>query len=153
MDEAIEAKALHVTRKELFYAAMMLGIRQLVNVVYDFPANERLLNNELDDVKKELRKKKLLVESARGGVSLNFALAMCVAFCSEPKKCEVVETEKYYAVIYQAADSFMILENQQSADDLKALWFSKRENLNLYINNKIDEIEKLKKDGDDNGRS
>ena len=45
----------------------------------------------------------------------------------------------------------MILEKQQSDDELKALWFSKRENLNLYINNKINEIEKLKKDGDDNG--
>ena len=149
MDEAIEAKALYVTRKELFYAAMMLGIRQLVNVVYDFPANEKLLNNELENVKKELRKKKLLVESARGGVSLNFALAMCVAFCSEPKKCEVVETEDYYATVYHAEDAFMLLEDNEAGDELKALWFSKRENLNLYINNKIDEIEKLKKDGDE----
>ena len=33
-------KILHVTNKELFYAAVMLGVQQLVNVLYDYPASE-----------------------------------------------------------------------------------------------------------------
>ena len=33
-------KTLYVTNKELFYAAAMLGVQQLVNVFYDCPASE-----------------------------------------------------------------------------------------------------------------
>ncbi len=33
-------KTLNVSNKELFYAAVMLGVQQLVNVLYDYPASE-----------------------------------------------------------------------------------------------------------------
>ena len=33
-------KILYVTNKELFYAAAMPSVQQLVNVLYDYPASE-----------------------------------------------------------------------------------------------------------------
>ena len=129
-------KTLHVTNKELFYAAAMLGVQQLVNVLYDFPANEAQFAKELEEVKKSLRLKKLLTESARSGVSMDFALAMCTAFCAEPDSCEAVASDGYDATVYNAAGMHMLLE-RRSEDDLAALWFQERKNLDQYLEDKL----------------
>ena len=128
----MEQKFLCITRKELFYVAVMLHIKRLVNVVYDFPADEMKFDKELNEAKASLRKKALLVESAREGVSLDFAVSACAAFCSEPESCEVVDKNGYYATLYHAANIYMLLE-KRSDNDLAAAWFIDKGNLDRYI--------------------
>ena len=55
-----DKKFLLVTKKELFYSAVMLRIRRLVNIVYDFPADNLKFEGELRDVRKTLKRKNLL---------------------------------------------------------------------------------------------
>ena len=127
-----------LTRKELFYAAAMLGLRRLVNVIYEFPADTAAFDRELNEARGTLRKKKLLTESARSGANLDFAVCACAAFCASPESCEVVEREDYYATVYQAADVYMLME-KRSEDDLAAAWFTEKEDLNRYIGNRVNE--------------
>ena len=141
-------KFLYVTRKELFYAAVMLKIRQLVNIVYDFPADETKFNQELNEAKGSLGKKKLLTESARSGVTLDFALSICAAFCSKPESCEVVDVGDYHATIYRIQTLYMLIE-QRSEDELAATWFLTRETLDEYIAAKIGET--VEKGAEDDG--
>ena len=133
----------YVTNKELFYAAMMLGLGQLVNVVYDFPANEASLKRELEDVKRSLRRKKLLTESARRGISIDSVLGVCAMFCAEPESCEVIDINDYHATSYSVAGTYMLLE-QRGDGEFAALWFLNREKLDEYINNEISNSDKSK---------
>ncbi|MBR1418042.1 MAG: hypothetical protein IJ576_03650 [Synergistaceae bacterium] len=133
---AIENKSLRVTRKELFYAAAMLHLKQLVNIVYDFPADTTLFDQELREAKSSLRKKQLLKESAREGVTLDFALTICAVFCAMPEKCEVVSQDNYHAAIYEISSLCMLFE-ELNDDEFKALWFLDRYSLDKYIETKI----------------
>ena len=131
-----EKKFLIVTKKELFYSAVMLRVRKLVNVVYNFPADELKFGRELREARKTLRKKNLLEETARDGVNLSFTLCVCVSFCANPDKCEVVDSYGYYATIYQASKMFMLME-QREDDELLTAWFTDRKTLDEYINHEI----------------
>lgn len=142
-----ELNFLHVTKKELFYTAVMLQLRQLVNVVYDFPADENKFDQELSEARSSLRKKKLLTESARSGINLSFTLILCAIFCANPESCEVIDINDYHATIYKVASAYMLME-RRSENDLAAVWFAKREFLDEYIRitaNKIIISEKKEK--------
>ena len=132
----MEINFLHVTTKELFYTAVMLQLRQLVNIVYDFPADDTKFEQELNEARSSLRKKKLLTESARNGITLDTTLCTCAAFCAEPEKCEVIDENNYYATIYTAENLHMLLE-RGAGDELLATWFLDKENLDKYIDSKI----------------
>ena len=132
-----EKKFLLVTKKELFYSAVMLRIRRLVNIVYDFPADKLKFEAELRDVRKTLRKKNLLEDSARDGVNISFSLSVCVSFCANPDKCEVIDSYGYYATIYQASKMYMLMEHREDDDLLAAAWFTSRDNLDEYVNAQI----------------
>lgn len=154
---SLDYKSICVTRKELFYAAAMLHLKQLVNIVYDFPADSTRFDQELREAKSSLRKKNLLQESARGGVTLNFALTACAVFCSEPEKCEVIDKDIYHASVYGiSALSMLLEESEETGGELKALWFLDKENLNKYIEARIKDINnkaEAKEEVSDNGRS
>ncbi|MBR0076062.1 MAG: hypothetical protein IJP96_09940 [Synergistaceae bacterium] len=141
----MEQNFLYVTKKELFYTAVMLQLKQLVNIVYDFPADETKFEQELNEARSSLRKKKLLVESARNGITLDTALCTCAAFCAEPEKCEVVDENNYYATIYTAEKVHMLLE-RRSEDEFAATWYLDKENLDKYIDSKIKQ--EVKDDGE-----
>ena len=161
----MQKKFLCVTRKELFYAAVMLHIRRLVNIVYEFPADTTKFEQELNEAKSTLRKKKLLRESAREGVTLDFALTVCAAFCAEPESCEVVNENNYYATIYHIANISMLMEtsqyqyqDQDSEDELRAVWFLHKDKLDEYIKSRIESANQeninVNQEGDgDNGRA
>ncbi|MBQ7068840.1 MAG: hypothetical protein IJM82_06715 [Synergistaceae bacterium] len=141
----MEQNFLYVTKKELFYTAVMLQLKQLVNIVYDFPADETKFEQELNEARSSLRKKKLLVESARNGITLDTALCTCAAFCAEPEKCEVVDENNYYATIYMAEKVHMLLE-RRSEDEFAATWYLDKENLDKYNDSKIKQ--EVKDDGE-----
>ena len=131
-------KFLIVTKKELFYSAVMLRIRRLVNIVYDFPADKLKFESELRDARKTLRRKNLLEDSARDGVNISFSLSVCVSFCANPDKCEVIDSYGYYATIYQASKMYMLMEHRDDDDLLAAAWFTDRKKLDEYINSQIE---------------
>ena len=131
-----ELNFLRVTKKELFYTAVMLQLRQLVNIVYDFPADETKFEQELNEARSSLRKKKLLMESARNGITLDTALCTCAAFCAEPENCEVIDENGYYATVY-TADNFHMLMERGADDELAATWFLDKKNLDKYVDEKV----------------
>ena len=132
-------KFLLITKKELFYAAVMLRIRKLVNVVYNFPADKLKFEAELREARKTLRRKNLLEDSARDGVNVSFSLSVCVSFCASPDKCEVIDSYGYYATVYHASTMFMLMEQRDDDDDLLAVaWFTSRKNLDEYINSQVE---------------
>ena len=117
----------------------MLRIRRLVNVVYDFPADKIKFEAELRDARKTLRRKNLLEDSPRDGVNLSFSLSVCVSFCANPDKCEVIDSYGYYATVYQASKMYMLMESRDFDDDILAVaWFTSRKNLDDYINSQIE---------------
>lgn len=133
-------KFLCVTRKELFYTAVMVGISQLVNVEYEYPIDDAEFNAELEDVRRSLRKKKLFHESIKDGSTINFGLTACASFCEEPDSCKVVEGNGYYATIYGVKGRYMLMERR--ADDVLAMgFFIKKENLDRYVRDKLSEGE------------
>ena len=132
----MENKFLYITKKELFYTAAMLKLTQLVNIVYDIPADEAKLNRELDEAVSTLRKKKLLTQSARSGITLSFPLCMCAAFCAIPDNCELIDSENYNACIYIAKDLFMLME-KHSEEEFAATWFIDRASLDEYLKLKL----------------
>lgn len=131
-----DRKFLVITKKELFYSAVMLRIRKLVNVVYEFPADEIKFSRELREAKRSLRKKNLIEETINDGVNVSFSLSVCVSFCANPDRCEVIDSYGYYAAIYRASRMYMLLEHRED-DELAAAWFTSRDNLDEYVNNKI----------------
>ena len=132
-----DKKFLLITKKELFYSAVMLRIRKLVNVVYDFPADKLKFEAELRDARKTLRRKNLLEDSPRDGVNISFSLSVCVSFCANPDKCEVIDSYGYYATIYQASKMYMLMEHREDDDLLAAAWFTTRKSLDEYISSQI----------------
>ncbi len=144
----MDMEFLCVTRKELFYAAAMLGLRRLINVIYEFPADTAVFDREMNEARSSLRKKKLLTESARSGANLDLAVCACAAFCANPESCEVVDNKDYYATIYRAADVAMLLE-RRSEDDLAAAWFVDKEDLDEYIDAKLAEAASQSQEGED----
>ena len=134
-----DKKFLLVTKKELFYSAVMLRIRKLVNVVYDFPADKLKFEAELREARKTLRRKNLLEDSPRDGVNISFTLSVCVSFCANPDKCEVIDSYGYYATIYQASKMYMLMEQRNDDEDLlAAAWFTDRRKLDEYVNSQIE---------------
>ncbi len=131
-----QKKFLLVTKKELFYSAVMLRVRKLVNVVYEFPADEMKFERELREARKTLRKKNLLEETARDGVNLSFALTVCVSFCANPDSCELVDSYGYRATIYKNSKMFMLMEERED-DELAVAWFNKKSSIDEYVNNEI----------------
>ena len=132
-------KFLLITKKELFYAAVMLRIRKLVNVVYNFPADKLKFEAELRETRKTLRRKNLLEDSVRDGVNVSFSLSVCVSFCANPDKCEVIDSYGYYATVYHASTMFMLMEQRDDDDDLLAVaWFTSRKILDEYINSQVE---------------
>lgn len=131
-----EKKFLLITKKELFYSAVMLKIRRLVNVVYNFPADEIKFEKELKEARKTLRRKNLLEETARDGVNLSFSLSVCVSFCANPDNCEVIDSYGYTATVYRASNMYMLMEHRDE-DELAAAWFTDRKNLDEHIDNEI----------------
>ena len=132
----MDEKFLCLTAKEIFYTAVMLKIKQLVNIVYDFPADVNKFEQELNEARNSLRKKKLLTESARGGINLNFALIACVSFCAAPETCEIINSNNYHATIYKVSSVYMLME-KNSSDEFNFIWFTEREILNKYVDGKI----------------
>ena len=132
-----DKKFLLVTKKELFYSAVMLRIRRLVNIVYDFPADNLKFEAELRDVRKTLRRKNLLEDSPRDGVSISFSLSVCVSFCANPDKCEVIDSYGYKATIYQASHMYMLMENREDDELLAAAWFKDRASIDGYVESQI----------------
>ena len=128
-----DKKFLLVTKKELFYSAVMLRIRRLVNIVYDFPADNLKFEAELRDVRKTLRRKNLLEDSARDGVTLS----VCVSFCANPDSCEVIDSYGYSATVYQASKMYMLMENREDGELLAAAWFKDRASLDSYVESQI----------------
>ena len=133
-----DKKFLIVTKKELFYSAVMLRIRRLVNIVYDFPADKLKFEAELREARKTLRRKNLLEDSPRDGVNISFTLSVCVSFCANPDKCEVIDSYGYYATVYQASKIYMLMEHRDDDDLLAAAWFTDRKKLDEYINSQIE---------------
>ena len=129
-------KFLLVTKKELFYSAVMLRVRKLVNVVYDFPADELKFERELREARKTLRKKNLLEETARDGVNLSFVISVCVSFCANPDRCEIVDSYGYHATIYQHSRMYMLMEEREN-DELAVAWFNKKSSLDEHVNKEI----------------
>lgn len=127
---------LRISNKELFYAAMMLGVDRLVNVVYDFPTDEARQLSELDEVKRVLHKKKLLKESSTGEITLDTSVAACAAFCAEPDDCAIVDEEGFYATVYDAADSHMLLERLDDENN-EARWFEDKTSIDEYIEQRL----------------
>ena len=132
-----DKKFLLVTKKELFYSAVMLRIRRLVNIVYDFPADNLKFEAELRDVRKTLRRKNLLEDSARDGVNISFSLSVCVSFCANPDSCEVIDSYGYSATVYQASKMYMLMENREDGELLAAAWFKDRASLDSYVESQI----------------
>ena len=132
-----DKKFLLITKKELFYSAVMLRIRKLVNIVYNFPADKLKFEAELRDVRKTLRRKNLLEDSVRDGVSISFSLSVCVSFCANPDKCEIVDSYGYRATIYKASKMYMLMEHRDDDELLAAAWFTDRRKLDEYINSQI----------------
>ena len=139
MSDKASKKFLLITKKELFYSAVMLRIRRLVNIVYDFPADKLKFEAELRNARKTLRKKNLLEDSARDGVNISFSLSVCVSFCANPDKCEVIDSFGYYATVYQASKMYMLMEQRDNDDEevLAAAWFTSRDNIYDYIDKQI----------------
>ena len=139
MSDKASKKFLLITKKELFYSAVMLRIRRLVNIVYDFPADKLKFEAELRHARKTLRKKNLLEDSARDGVNISFSLSVCVSFCANPDKCEVIDSFGYYATVYQASKMYMLMEQRDNDDEevLAAAWFTSRDNIYEYIDKQI----------------
>ncbi|MBQ6664832.1 MAG: hypothetical protein IJM68_04510, partial [Synergistaceae bacterium] len=109
------------------------------NIVYDFPADKLKFEAELRDARKTLRRKNLLEDSARDGVNISFSLSVCVSFCANPDKCEVIDSYGYYATIYQASKMYMLMELRDEDEDLlAAAWFTDRKKLDEYINSQIE---------------
>ena len=132
-----DKKFLLITKKELFYSAVMLRIRKLVNVVYDFPADQQKFDAELEDARKTLGRKNLLEDTIKDGINLSFSLSVCVSFCANPDKCEVVDSYGYYATIYQASRMYMLMESRDDDELLAAAWFTSRQKLDEYVNSQI----------------
>ena len=145
----MDGQCLRITNKELFYSAMMLNFDRLVNVEYVFPADETRLAKELDEAKRTLHKKKLLKENSKGEINLDFALSACAAFCANPDKCIVVDEDGYYATVYVASDSYMLLE-RAGEEENAALWFRDRESLDGYIMRKLESTEGNEKEAEAN---
>lgn len=142
----MDEQFLRVTKKELFYTAVMLGIKQLVNVVYDFPADEVLFDKELDEARKSLKKKKLLTESALDGGSLSFSLMVCAAFCATPMDCEIVDIDDHRATIYHIPGFYMLLECCDE-EEMIAMWFTDKEKLYQYIKDRRSTVEGVADNG------
>ncbi|MBQ7544324.1 MAG: hypothetical protein IJT02_05200 [Synergistaceae bacterium] len=132
-----DKKFLLITKKELFYSAVMLRIRKLVNVVYDFPADSLKFEAELRDARKTLRRKNLLEDSARDGVNISFSLSVCVSFCANPDSCEVIDSYGYSATVYQASKMYMLMENRGDGELLAAAWFKDKASLDGYVESQI----------------
>ena len=132
-----DKKFLLITKKELFYSAVMLRIRKLVNVVYDFPADQQKFDAELEDARKTLGRKNLLEDTIKDGINLSFSLSVCVSFCANPDRCEVVDSYGYYATIYQASRMYMLMESRDDDELLAAAWFTSRQKLDEYVNSQI----------------
>ncbi len=134
-----DKKFLLITKKELFYSAVMLRIRKLVNVVYDFPADKLKFEAELREARKTLRRKNLLEDTPRDGVNISFSVSVCVSFCANPDRCEVIDSYGYYATVYQASKMYMLMEHKDDDQDLLAVaWFTDRKILDRYINSQIE---------------
>jgi hypothetical protein len=149
-DDFMEENALRVSNKELFYSAMMLELDRLVNVEYVFPADDAKLAKELDEVKRSLHKRKLLKESAKGEITLDFALSVCAAFCAKPDNCAVVDEGGFYATVYEAGDAYMLLE-RLSDDESAARWFKDRESVGEYLTRKLESLEGKEEANTDGG--
>lgn len=116
----------------------MLRIHRLVNITYDFPADKLTFNQELREARRTLRRKNLLEDSPRDGVNISFSLSVCVSFCANPDKCEVIDSFGYYATIYQASKMYMLMERRDDDQDLlAAAWFTDRDKLDGYITTQI----------------
>ncbi len=135
-----DKKFLLITKKELFYSAVMLRIRKLVNVVYDFPADDSKFQRELKDARKTLWRKGLLEISSSGEDNISFVLSVCVSFCANPDSCEVVDSYGYRASVYRASSMYMLMENREDDTEelLAVAWFADKNNLDSYINSQID---------------
>jgi hypothetical protein len=123
---------LRISDKELFYSAMMMKLDRLVNVGYAFPADQKKLAAEMEDVKRGLHRKKLLRENSKGGFVMDLALSTCVAYCASPEKCSIYETDGVYATVYGAAGSFMVLERAGEGENI-AMWFGSETDVNEYL--------------------
>lgn len=122
-----------VTKKELFYTAVMVGIKRLVNVVYEYPIDDKAFSVELNEARKSLIMKKLLHDSAREGMTINFGLCACASFCEDPDSCETIDHDGYQASIYCSLGKYMLMEHRD--DDILAMtFFTNRKMLDQYIN-------------------
>jgi hypothetical protein len=146
----MEENSLRVSNKELFYSAMMMNFDRLVNIEYDFPADEKKLAAELEEVKSALRRRKLLKENSKGDVTMDFALSACTAFCAKPDNCMVVDERGFYATIYGAAGSYMLLERGDGGE-YAALWFGDRESIDGYITGRLENVSTEEGEAGENG--
>jgi hypothetical protein len=102
---------LELTSKELFYTAMMMGFDQLVGVVYDWPTDKAARDAELGDVKRALRKRKLLRENSKGEVLVDGALRQVVECVASPASCTVDDEGGKRAILYARDGAYAVLES------------------------------------------
>ena len=137
---------LTVTNKEIFYTALMLGRGQLVGVEYDFPIDEALLMQELNEVKRGLHKRKLLRENSKGEITLSDELAIVAAFCSEPDECVVIEEDTLAGTVYKVGVSSLLLEPADGEIN-NAYIFTADKTLEEYIETRIRTSREVPEDG------
>ena len=70
-------------------------------------------------------------------MNISFSLSVCVSFCANPDRCEVIDSYGYYATIYQASKMYMLMEHRDYGELLAAAWFTNRDNLDEYVNAQI----------------
>jgi hypothetical protein len=111
---------------------MMMRLDRLVNVEYSFPADQKRMAAEMEDVKRGLNRKKLLRENSKGELAMDLALTTCVAYCARPETCSIYEADGVYATVYGAAGAFMVLERTGAGENIAA-WFGSEADVNEYL--------------------
>jgi hypothetical protein len=144
----MEENVLRLSSRELYYSAMLLRLERIVNISYDFPADESAMKAELDDAKRSLHKKNLLRENSKGEIVLNRELVVCAAYCAKPGNCVVVEENGIAGALYCTEDAVMLLE-EAGEDVYEARWFADMRQANGFIERRVEE--NTAKEAADNG--
>jgi hypothetical protein len=110
-------------------------------VEYAFPTDEKGREKELEDVKRDLRKRKLLKESSKGEITIDFTLSACAVFCARPEFCRVIDEPSYRAMVYGASGAFLLLE-KINEDENDALIFINEEQLGDFIKQRVENLPK-----------
>lgn len=113
--------------KELFYCAYILRFTPLIGVEYLFPPDENLRNRELNEVKRDLHKRKLLRENSKGEITLTSELSTIMTTICKPDNAFNVKND---IMLFQKDDTILLLE--KNSDDYTALIFADLQSAKEY---------------------